>query len=337
MYWQSATRVDCVADTMALYRWEAIKRNLHFSDNSKQAAVGDPGYDMLYKVRPLLTSLLENFQTIPMDENLCVDEQIGPFKGKKQMKQYNPKKQKHWGYKIFVLYSSGIVYNFEVYTGKISPCKGLPDLGASGNIVLSLSRIIPDNISHKIFFDNWFTSVDLQMLMEKRKIHCVGTVKMNRLTGCRFSEDADMKKRGRGTFEEKETLLNGVPLRAVKWYDNRSVTLLSTFASANPAATTMRWDKKKKTTVQVKCPRIVTTYNRGMGGVDLLDSLIALYRTKIRSKKWYHRIVFHVLDLTVVEPLLLYWRDCRVWGIPKKDVSSLAKFKAEIASCLCME
>lgn len=45
-----------------------------------------------------------------------------------------------------------------------------------------------------------------------------------------------------------------------------------------------------------------------MGGVDHLDSLIALYRTKIRSRKWYHRIVFHMLNLTAVEAWLLYRR-----------------------------
>lgn len=82
------------------------------------------------------------------------------------MKQYNPKKPKRWGYKVFVLAdSSGMVYNFEVYTGCISPCNGQPDIGASGNIVLTLSSIIPDNISHKLYFDNWFSSVDLQMLL----------------------------------------------------------------------------------------------------------------------------------------------------------------------------
>lgn len=173
-----------------------------------------------------MTSSLEKFQTIPMDE------QIIPFKG------YNPKKPKRWGYKIFVLSENrGMVYNFEVYTGQISPCWPTRH---SGNIVLSLSRLIPDNTSHKLFFDNWFSSVDLQMILEKRKIHCISTVRANGLPGCSSSTDTDMKKKGRGTFEEKETMLNGVPLRVVKWYDNRATSLLSTFASANPTTTVMR-------------------------------------------------------------------------------------------------
>ena len=52
----------------------------------------------------------------------------------------------------------------------------------------------------------------------------------------------------------------------------------------------------------IRCiyPNIVSMYNKSMGGVDLLDSL-ALYPIKIRSKKWYHCIVFHMLDLILVE------------------------------------
>lgn len=204
------------------------------------------------------------------------------------MKQYNPKKSKRWGYKIFILSDSrGLVYNFEMYTGKTLPWNGFPDIGASGNIALSLSSIIPGNMSHKLYPDNWFTSVDLQVIQERRKIHCVGTVMSNRLPGCNFTSDKDMKKKSRGAFEEKETAINGIPLRAVRWFDNRAITLISTFASANPTAIVERWDKKKKALVLVKWPSNVNTYNKGMGGVDLLDSLIALYRTKIRSKKWF--------------------------------------------------
>jgi hypothetical protein len=41
-------------------------------------------------------------------------------------------------------------------------------------------------------------------------------------------------------------------------------------------------------------------YNKFTGGMDLMDLLIALYRTKVRSKKWYHSSFFHFLDMKVV-------------------------------------
>lgn len=85
-----------------------------------------------------------------------------------------------------------------------------------------------------------------------------------------------MKKKGRGAFEENETQHDGVQLRAVKWCDNRAVTLLSKFASAHPTVSVQRWDRKQNKVVEVTCQNIIQTYNKSMGGVDLLDSLIGL-------------------------------------------------------------
>ncbi|KAL2085795.1 hypothetical protein ACEWY4_019115 [Coilia grayii] len=144
MYWATNIRVDKIADVMSLSRWETIKRFLHFADNNKQVAEGQPGFDKLFKVRPLLDCLLKSFRDIPIGEMLCVDEQIVPFKGRSGLKTYNPKKPKRWGYKIFVLADQhGIVHNFEFYTGAVPAVEGVHDIGSSGNIVLRLASVIP--------------------------------------------------------------------------------------------------------------------------------------------------------------------------------------------------
>ena len=54
----------------------------------------------------------------------------------------------------------------------------------------------------------------------------------------------------------------------------------------------------------------------------------------MRSRKWHHRVMFHMRDFTIVEVWLLYCWDC---GIPKKDVYRLLKIEAKVARCLCME
>jgi len=46
---------------------------------------------------------------------------------------------------------------------------------------------------------------------------------------------------------------------------------------------------------KVKCPNIVSAYNKHMGGVDLTDSLISRYRNKLWFKKWYHCLFGPVL------------------------------------------
>lgn len=40
-----------------------------------------------------------------------------------------------------------------------------------------------------------------------------------------------------------------------------------------------------------------------MGAVDLMDSLIGRYNITIMGKKWYLRLFYYVLDLTLVESL----------------------------------
>ena len=41
-----------------------------------------------------------------------------------------------------------------------------------------------------------------------------------------------------------------------------------------------------------------------MGGVDKADMLLSLYRTCYRSRKWYHRIAFHLFSFAAVNAWL---------------------------------
>lgn len=43
-----------------------------------------------------------------------------------------------------------------------------------------------------------------------------------------------------------------------------------------------------------------------MGGVDLMDSHIGKHHIKIKSKKWYFRIFYHMLDMVVVNSWILH-------------------------------
>lgn len=105
----------------------------------------------------------------------------------------------------------------------------LPDVGKSGNVVLCLAATIPKNRNFKLFFDNWFSSVPLMLVLAQQGIHCVGMVHLNRLPGSSIVRDDDLKKSGRGSFREKTAHVGSTELHAVKWRDNRSVTLLSSY------------------------------------------------------------------------------------------------------------
>lgn len=69
----------------------------------------------------------------------------------------------------------------------------------------------------------------------------------------------------------------------VKWYDNKMVHLVSTFAKTQPVVNVSRYDKKVNHRIEISCPDIIRRYNQAMGGVDMTDCLISLYRINIRS------------------------------------------------------
>ncbi|CAK6983053.1 piggyBac transposable element-derived protein 2-like isoform X1, partial [Scomber scombrus] len=294
--------------------------------------------DRLFKIRPLIDALLPKFQALPQDQMLSIDEQMVPFKGRSSLKQYIPKKPYKWGYKIFVLSDTkGLVHSFDIFAGKTDPAPTGPDIGASGNIVLKFARVIQSAVNHLLYFDNWFSSLQLFVALANNGIPALGTVQQNRLQGCNFSTDAEMKKKGRGALEEKQAVIDNVEIRAVKWFDNRGVIVASTFASAQPVSTVERWDRKLKKKVSVECPSIISLYNKFMGGVDALDALIAYYRIHIRSKKYYHRFFFHFVDMVIVNSWLLYRRDCESLNIPKKKQRDSLSFRLSIAQALCMQ
>ncbi|XP_065675494.1 piggyBac transposable element-derived protein 3-like [Hydra vulgaris] len=86
-YWSSSIGIAHVANIMPVNRFEKLKSIIHFADNN--SADKD---DKLFKICPLINKINEQLNSIPFEENLAVDEQIIPFKGRHLIKQYNPKK-----------------------------------------------------------------------------------------------------------------------------------------------------------------------------------------------------------------------------------------------------
>ena len=324
-YWSSSIGISHVANIMPVNRFEKLKSIIHFADNS--AADKD---DKLFKIRPLINKINEQLNSIPIEESLAVDEQIVPFKWRHSIKQYNPKKPHKWGFKVFVLSGvSGFSYNFEVYCGGgDNIClENEPDLGVSSN-VMRLARILPDDVNHKLYVDNWFNSIGLNVYMFKRGIQMVGTACRNRVGNCPVLSDKKMKQRGRRTFTEHVAKVDGVDVSVVSWFDNKIVTLLSSFIGSEPSIEVKRFSRKDMCHINISCPGIVTIYNKHMGRVGLLDSLLGYYRNKIRSKKWYHWIFFHLLDMSIINAWILWQK--------RNPSTPLVRFKLAVADLLFM-
>lgn len=136
-----------------------------------------------------------------------------------------------------------------------------------------------------------------------------------------------MKKEGRGSHDEKVEQSKGIVV--VRWFDNKAVTLVSSYCGAMPLKTAKRWDKKENKYIIINKPKLVDEYNIFMGGVDLMDMLSSLYRYQIKSRRWYLYIWLHTLTVALVNSWLLYRRQH-----PGEKIMKLRTFQAQIAEGL---
>ena len=93
-------------------------------------------------------------------------------------------------------------------------------------------------------------------------------------------------------------------ITVTKWLDNGVVQLLSTYVPVVYGEDVRRWSKTEKRIIDVKCPIVVHEYNKYMGGVDLCDMLLSLYRIRIGTKKWC--LVYYCLGIAIVNAWLVY-------------------------------
>ena len=56
------------------------------------------------------------------------------------------------------------------------------------------------------------------------------------------------------------------------------------------------WSDKGKTIKDLPCSEIVHQHNEHMGGVDLCDILLALYRVNMGTKNWYFLIIYYYIN-----------------------------------------
>ena len=337
MYWSPKTRIPVIADAMGVTRFEKLKRFFHCNDNAKMVPRENPNFDKLFKVRPVLNSVLNKCRKLPQEEKHSVDEQIIPTKCRSGMRQYLPKKPNKWGIKVWARCGvSGMVYDFEIYTGKSSTPPISDELGVMGNTVLRLTSGLPPKVGHKVYFDNLFSSIPLLRHLQDKGIWCVSTIRANRMLGAnkQLKSEKQLKQLGRGSMDWRVDANSGITV--IRWYDNGVVQLASTFIGEEQGNTVDRWSTKENKKIEIECPAMVEEYNAHMGGVDLCDMLLAMYRVRLRSCKYYVHIVYYCIGVSITNGWLMYRRYCDQKSIPKKKQLDLLDFQSSIAEALLL-
>ena len=71
--------------------------------------------------------------------------------------------------------------------------------------------------------------------------------------------------------------------------------------------------------------------NRFMGGVDLCDMFLSLYRVKLKRPKWYFPIFFYLIKVALANGWLLCRRHEKQRGTPVRSQLQLVEFQSQVA------
>ena len=247
---------------MSSRRFELILRFLHLNDSHTHLQRDQPGYDKLYKIRPLLNLLLPSFKNcFTPGQFISVDESMIAFKGRLSFLQYLPKKPHKWGMKAWVLAdsSTGYTWNWKLYAGKEG---GQVEKGLAHRVVLELAD--DDRLQHKghvIVTDNFYSSPALFRDLLSRGFGACGTARKDR-RGIPPSVRTANLQRGEVVSSRDDGILS------LKWKDKRDVMMLSTYHDTSMISKSRRSRRAAGGVEAIDKPKVVEDYNLNMGGVD---------------------------------------------------------------------
>ena len=151
---------------MPKWRFKKLGQYFHCNNNETVIPLGQDGYDVLHKIRPLVDSVGERFK-----------HHYNPgFKGRCFMKQYLPAKPTKWGFKLWTIAESktGYISTFKGYTGRRN---NQTRNGLGYDVVMSLSEGFRD-VNRHLYFDNYFSSILLMIAQKAEHTLACATIRM---------------------------------------------------------------------------------------------------------------------------------------------------------------
>ncbi|KAE8289428.1 PiggyBac transposable element-derived protein 4 [Larimichthys crocea] len=194
--------------------------------------------------------------------DVCVDEQLVPFKGRCLFKEYIPSKPAKYGLKVWVLcdVETSYAWKMQVYTGR-SP-GAMREVNQGMRVALEMTEGLE---GHTVTVDNFFTSFPLAEELHKWKMTLVGTLRKNKPE---LPPQLLQTRLRPVVFSRTQTAVSYIPKKG------KNVVLLST-KHRDPA---VEEGPKRK-------PKIIVDYNHCKDAVDNLDKVVGTYSCSRRSSR----------------------------------------------------
>lgn len=285
--------------TMSVNRFESILRHIRFDESDSRRSRRQT--DSFAPFRDIWQKFVQNCKiNFNPGVNMCIDEQLIPFRGRCSFRQYLPSKPDKYGLKVFMLVDcdTGYLYNGIPYTGGVPG--GTRTIGLASKITTELVCDLY-NTGRNITADNYFTDFDLANDLLRKRLTFVGTVRKNkRDLPVEFQAD---KNRPVGSsrfgFDHKTTIVSYVPKR------NKSVILMST----------MHHDDSIDSNSGK--PDIILFYNQTKGAVDTVDQLCHSYSVQRKTRRWPLACFFNMLNLIGINAFIIYITSNPTWELSK--------------------
>lgn len=333
-YWApGSTATPWFPKNIARDRFLHILWNFHISNIDDEHEQPEGEKDRLFKLRPLIDHCLNTFKnTYSPERDLSVDEALCPFKGRLVFKVYNPQKPHKYGVKFYTLCesSSGYCLYFDIYSGEKSPLESaaaeagvLETAGQTEKVVVGLlHRADCLNKAHHVYMDNYYTSPNLfTFLIENAKTLACGTLRTNRQNTPQALKSKDI------TLTDSQTVTRSKGrLLAVRFEHKRTVTMLT---SIHKPIGKIIYKPRKPVVMKPDC---IVDYCSKMGGVDLMDQITSYYEISRRSFKWWRKVAFYLIDLSIVNAYCLYRKFS-----PDTPILSHSDFRKAVVSSLVGE
>lgn len=274
---------------MGINRFHDILRFIRFDDsNTRRLRLQSDKSAPISDLWNMMNMNLEHYYK--PSENLTVDEQLFPYRGRTRFTQYIPSKPAKYGIKVWWVCDSKNSYPLhgQIYTGQ----------RATGREVNQGERVVKDLVSRfhgsgrNITMDNFFTTANLLEHLLSLNLTAVGTVRKNK----RFvpREMLPHKDREEGSslfgFTDTTTICSYVPKK------RKAVILMSTLHDDNAIGESGK-------------PEMIEFYNQTKGGVDVMDQMLGEYTCQRSSKRWPLSFFFNIIDLTALAAYIIFYEN----------------------------
>ena len=297
-YWTTSdvNQTPFFKSIMSRDRFWLLMSFFHLADNSQMIRRGQPGHDPLFKLGTLYKNLITRFHVLyKPHQQLSLDEGMVPWRGNLSFRVYNPDKPKKYGIKAYMICDStnGYCTKFKLYTGKSDVPAS--EYGATYDLVMDMMRNYFGQGYH-LYMDNYYSSPKLFVDLNDLGVGATGTLRANRKGVPQALKDKQVAKGETYTMKNRNLMIT-------KYHDRKVVHLISTVEAAAP---TPSGKTNPRTGQPVLRPSVVVSYDKYMGGVDRSDQMVSYATFNSRTLKWWKRVIFHVMSLSVLNAYLLY-------------------------------